>query len=178
MRAFQFVLEKIAVPFRMFSCQMLHRLQVQFPSSHPANKPGSQRHVFTSVSVLSMLLIVAFFMLNVSGFPNLRNIAGFFVPSQWKKTGRLNGITFIMTVTKGATGGHIVTAFVNYSAVCQQQSLLLSFDWLRRNRGSVSADKYWGFESLAKLMIVGRIPRCTCNQTCLTTQLIMNGWIQ
>lgn len=34
------------------------------------------------------------------------------------------------------------------------------------------------FESLVKLMTAGGIPSCSYNWKCLTTQLIMNGWIQ
>lgn len=67
-----------------------------------------------------MLLIVTVFMLNVSGFPDLWNIAGFFFFYQLvEENRRLNGITFIMAVTKGANGVHILIVFVNYSFVCQ-----------------------------------------------------------
>lgn len=42
------------------------------------NKLESQRNVFTSISVINMSSVVTVFMLNVSGFPDLWDISGFF----------------------------------------------------------------------------------------------------
>lgn len=144
MRAFQFFLEKIALPFRMFPCQMPHRNQVQFLSSHPANKPGSQRDVFISISVVSMLLIVTVFMLNVSGFPDLWNIAGFFffLPVSRRKQEIEWYHIYYGSNQRSKWSSHTYSFCKLFFCLSIMDSLSLYFDWLRGNSGSISADKY------------------------------------
>lgn len=122
--------------------------------------------------------VVTVFMLNVSGFTDLWDISGFFCNLVTRRKQETEWHHIYYDSNQQCNWNWHTCSFCKLLSCLSIMEQVITCDWLRSNSNSTWPDKYWGFESLVKLMTAGAIASCTCIWKSLATQLILNGWIQ